>query len=164
MQYASYKALSANPAVLADFLEKATAVVEGIPKNGENWARMKALGDIKVGDAAFSMSKLFAAVEMNSADWDIDEDDVTIGRFVESAKTLASVYPDFDVRRFTFGFESMPGADLPAQPAKRAFESDVKIFVVGAPGMGATVLGAGSRIGVTTSVHDEGARRVMRPR
>lgn len=164
MQYASYKALSANPAVLADFLEKATAMVEGIPNKGKNWARREALGNIKVGDAAFSMSKLFVAVEMASADWDIDDDDVTLGRFVESAKTLASIYPDFDIRKFTFGFESMPGSDLPAQPPKRVAESSVGTFVVGAPGLGASVLGAGPRVAVTTSVHDEGARRVMRPR
>jgi hypothetical protein len=165
MQHASYKALCASPAVQADFLEKVATLLESIPTQGENWMRRQALAKIEVGGQPFSISKYLATLEMSSQDWDIDEDDVQLHRFVGAAKTMAVVHPDLNVPHFTFGFHAMPGADTPAPAPKRHLENgSVAGHIIGTPGLGASVLSGAARTAVNVQVQDEGARRVMRPR
>jgi len=165
MQYASYKALCASPAVQADFLEKVATMLEPISTDSGDWLRRQALASFEVGGHPFSISKYLATLEMSSEDWDVDENDAQLHRFVEAARTMAAIHPDLNVPKFTGGFHAMPGADTPAPAPKRHLENgSVSARVIGTPGLGASILSGTPRTSVSIQAQEDGARRVMRPR
>lgn len=169
MEFATYRALCADPTTQSQFLEKVTALLEPIPLKGEGFERRDALAaNITVGGKPFLQSKYLAALEDASGDWDMDEDDVAVHRFVTAAKTIAAVHPDLNVPSFVFGFANLPGADMPVVRAKNHLETTISTGMIGAPGIGRSVLAGGAvpnlpRVNISTDVHADNARRAMRP-
>lgn len=163
MQYASYNALCATPATQSQFLETLATDLHGIEKDHERRAH---LTKISVGGKPFSIGMYCAAVEMASQNWDCDEDDLELHRFVRAVKQLEAVYPDMKPSGFVFNFHQMPGSDAPA-PVMPKRINDITTGIMGSPTLGKSILAGGStgpaRVNVTTDVHTDGARRVMRP-
>lgn len=163
MQYASYKALCADPATQSQFLETLATDLTGIDKDYERRAH---LAKISVGGKPFSISMFCAAVEMATQDWDYDEDDVELHRYVRAVKEIEVVHPDLKPANFVFKFHELPGADTPA-PAMPRHIVDVTTGIMGSPTLGKSILAGGpsgpARVNVSTDVHTDGARRVMRP-
>jgi hypothetical protein len=167
LSYASYNALCADPATQSRFLETLADELGPIEKD---WDRRAHLQGILIGGQPFSISRYCATLEMKTQDWDIDEDDVELARFVRSVRVIHAVEKDLNPANFVFGFHAMPGADAPA-PVRPKFINDVTTAIMGSPTGGAPTLGRGilaggtgpARVNIKTEVHDAGARRTMRP-
>lgn len=163
MQHASYKAITATPALQSEFLENLASAMTGMEKDID---RRGHLAKISVAGKPFSIAAFCSAVDIASQDWDIDEDDVELHRFVRAVKHIETAYPDLKPSGFVFNFHQMPGADAPAPALEKKAESTVSFQLIGSPSLGKGILSGSTgveRVNVATHVHNDGARRVMRP-
>lgn len=163
MQHASYKAITATPSAQSQFLESLAA---GIASTEKDIDRRAFLSKVTVAGKPFSMAMFCSAVDVASQDWDIDEDDVELHRFVRAVKQIEVVCPEFKPSGFVFNFHQMPGADAPAPVVEKKAESTVSFQLMGSPSLGKGILSGhtgSERVNVATHVHNDGARRVMRP-
>lgn len=162
MQHDSYKAITATPAAQSQFLETVAADMAGMDKDLD---RRAYLSKVTVAGKPFSIAMFCSAVDVSSQDWDIDEDDVELHRFVRAVKQVEAVYPEFKPSGFVFNFHKMPGADAPAPVVEKKAESTVSFQLMGSPSLGKGLLSGSTgpeRVNVSTHVHNDGARRVMR--
>lgn len=153
MNYSSYRELCADPATQSEFLEFLSRELAAIDKD---WQRTKFLQGLSIGGKPFSTSQYLTTLDMVSADWDMDEDDPQVHRFVAAAKTVALVHPDLNVPRFVLGFENLPGSNLALRVGDSPREHTVSTAILGGPGFGRSVL---STERVTVTVPTLGSRR-----
>lgn len=142
MEFQSYRALCADPAQAAAFLEHVSAVMERHhPRDHQRVLSESTLVEGK----PVSSAKFLATLEMTSGDWDWDEcGDAALTRFTQAAKLAESVCPAFRVAEFVFNFAALPGADAELVRARTAVVThEVRPGqLISPPGIGGGILAA----------------------
>ena len=158
MQFSSYKALCADPTTQAQFLETLTVTLAAIP---QELKQREAIAAVSVGGQPLSISKYLCTLDMESSDWECDDNAEGAARFVAAAKAMVSVYPFIDVPTFTHRFSNMPGADVTAPVRAEKFDSGVSAHLIAPPTVrGAILKPITERVTVTTESSNENARRM----
>lgn len=129
MNYASYKALCADPVIQADFMEKLTAEVTSAPQN-ERYSKLKSL--VTVAGAPFDVPKYLVTLGTESDGWDADEvGEPAMRRLTAAANELTAACPDVNPGNFIFRFEDMPGANADLVAARAGMpEHDIAVGVL----------------------------------